>query len=90
MTKYPVKLTLDGSSILATFPGFPGATCGADRRSALLMSRDALETVLSAMIDSFQVIPDPREVKPGEPSITLSPEVEIQVELYKEHYSLGS
>jgi antitoxin HicB len=85
MTHYPVILTKDGPDVMATFPGFPGVTYGSNEAEALLRSRDALETVLMAMIQDRKPIPRPRPR--GGCWVMLPGLSEAKVELYRQMHA---
>jgi len=72
MFKYPVTLTKDGDTILATFRDVPEAiTFGADKEEALLNAVDALEAGLSFYVEANKTLPVPSKVKRNE--VTVCP-----------------
>jgi antitoxin HicB len=71
MFSYPVDLTPDdNNTVLAVFPGLPGATFGDDRAAALAHAVDLLETILNHHIATRQDIPFP---SPADGRPTVSP-----------------
>jgi antitoxin HicB len=72
MFDYPVVLTQDGDSVMATFPDVPEAiTFGADEDEALMHAVDALETALSFYIDGRKPLPTPSATD-GQPTVRPS------------------
>lgn len=72
MFDYPVILTPDDGTVLATFPDVPEAiTFGMDEDEALLQAVDALETALSFYIDARKPLPVPSEAH-GRPTVRPS------------------
>lgn len=72
MFDYPVTLTPDGDTVLATFADVPEAiTFGADEDEALLQAVDALETGLSFYVDARKPLPTPSKAKRGQ--LTVRP-----------------
>lgn len=66
---YPVVLTPDGDTVMATFPDVPEAiTFGGDEAEALLQARDALETALSMYVDGRRDLPAPSPAE-GRPTV---------------------
>jgi predicted RNase H-like HicB family nuclease len=58
MLRYPVTLTEDSGTILATFLDLPeAATFGADREDALLRAIDAIETAIQGRIADREPLP---------------------------------
>ena len=58
MFDYPVTLTPDGDTVMATFADVPEAiTFGADEDEALLNAIDALETALSFYVEARKPLP---------------------------------
>ena len=71
MFSYPVTLTKDGDTILATFRDVPEAiTFGADKEEALLNAVDALETGLSFYVESRKPLPVASKLKRGERAVS--------------------
>lgn len=71
MLNYPVELSDDEGTVLATFPDVPGAiTYGETRAEALEHAADALETLFSALIADRKDIPEP---SPARGRATVSP-----------------
>ena len=83
MFTYPVTLTAEGGGFVVTFPDLPGVTEGEDEREALARALDALETVLSMLIDDRKDIPAPSPVRRGQRSVTLPPLTAAKVALYR-------
>ncbi len=72
MFDYPVTLTPDGDTVLATFADVPEAiTFGVDEDEALLQAVDALETGLSFYVDARKPLPTPSKAKRGQ--LTVRP-----------------
>ena len=60
MLAYPITLTDDDGTILATSPDFPEiSTFGDDRDDALVRSVDALEEAIAALVHDTKAIPLP-------------------------------
>ena len=73
MFDYPVTLTPDGGTLLATFIDVPEAiTFGADEDEALLNAMDALETGLSFFVDARKPLPVPSKPKRGQKTVRPS------------------
>jgi antitoxin HicB len=73
MLDYPVTLTPDGSTVLATFADVPEAiTFGADEDGALLNAMDALETGLSFYVEARTPLPVPSKPKRGQKTVRPS------------------
>lgn len=73
MFDYPVTLTPDGDTVLATFADVPEAvTFGADEDEALLQAVDALETALSFDVDARQPLPVPSKARRGQRTVRPS------------------
>ncbi len=73
MFDYPVILTPDGGTVLATFVDVPEAiTFGADEDEALLNAMDALETGLSFYVDARKPLPVPSKSKRGQKTVRPS------------------
>ncbi len=72
MFDFPVELTPDGDTVLATFPDVPEAiTFGADEDEALLHAKDALETALAMYVDGRRDLPAP---SPAGGRLTVRPD----------------
>lgn len=72
MFDYPVILTPDEGTVLATFPDVPEAiTFGADADEALLYAVDALETALSFYVEGRKPLPVPSPAE-GRPTVRPS------------------
>jgi antitoxin HicB len=85
MIQYPVKLERDGADVLVAFPDFPNVhTYGADEDEALVRAVDALESMMMAMIDDREDIPEPSRIKRGQHTITLPALTEAKLELYRQ------
>jgi antitoxin HicB len=85
MKRYRVNLTREGSKILASFPDFPNVhTFGDDEEEALVRAVDALESMLMAMIEDREDIPEPSRAKRGQTTITLPALTEAKIELYRQ------
>lgn len=70
MFDYPVTLTPDGDTLMATFVDLPEAiTFGADEDEALLQAVDALETALSFYIEARKPLPAPSKPKRGQRTV---------------------
>lgn len=81
MLSYPIKLTKDGDSILATSPDFPELTTfGEDNDDALLHAIDALEEAIAARMANREDIPSPSK---GKYRAVLSTQTALKVHLYK-------
>ena len=73
MFDYPVILTPDGGTVLATFVDVTEAiTFGADEDEALLNAMDALETGLSFYVDARKSLPLPSKPKRGQKTVRPS------------------
>jgi antitoxin HicB len=83
MFTYPVTLTAEDGGFVVTFPDLPGVTEGEDEGEALARALDALETVLSMLIDDRKDIPEPSPVRRGQRSVTLPPLTAAKVALYR-------
>jgi len=85
MIQYPVKLEREGTDVLVAFPDFPNVhTFGAYEDEALVRAVDALESMLMAMIDDREDIPEPSRAKRGQSTITLPALTEAKIELYRQ------
>jgi antitoxin HicB len=83
MLRYPVKLVRESGKVLVSFPDFPNVhTYGDDEPEALSRAADALETMLAAMIDDRERIPEPKAVRRGK-AVALPALTEAKVELYR-------
>lgn len=81
MYNYPIKLTKDGDTYLATSPDFPELTTfGEDRNDALLHAVDALEEAIAARIANREEVPSPSK---GKYSAALSTQTTLKVMLYQ-------
>ena len=68
----------------SVFPDFPNVhTYGEDEGEAAANAADALETMLSAMIDDRDEIPPPRPLRRGERPVKLPALTSAKVELYR-------
>ena len=77
---YPIKLTRDGDTYLATSRDFPELTTfGEDREDALRHAVDALEEAIAGRIAHRQAIPAPSK---GRNRVHLPTQTEIKVLLY--------
>ncbi|MDI9333940.1 MAG: type II toxin-antitoxin system HicB family antitoxin [Cytophagales bacterium] len=73
MFDYPVNLTPDGNTVLATFLDVPEAiTFGADEDEALLQAVDALESALSFYVEARQPLPTASKPKKGQKTVRPS------------------
>ena len=73
MFDYPVTLSLDDGTVLATFADVPEAiTFGMDEGEALLNAVDALETALSFYVNARQPLPVPSKPKRGQKTVPPS------------------
>jgi antitoxin HicB len=80
---YPVELEFDEDAVLVSFPDIPGArTFGDNRAEALANAVDALETMLAAMIDDREDIPEPSAAD-GRPIVSPSLLGALKVALYR-------
>lgn len=81
----PVKLAHEDGKVLVSFPGFPDVhTFGDDEPEALARAVDALETMLMAMIEDKEEIPEPKPIRRGRRSIALPVLTEAKINLYRE------
>ncbi len=84
MDRYPVKLTKEKGRVLAVFPDIAGVhTFGEDEPEALARALDALETMLTGMIEDREEIPAPRVPRRGESFVVLPALTAAKVELYR-------
>ena len=89
MFNYPVTLTQDGDSVMATFPDVPEAiTFGHTEQEALEMAVDALETALSFYVDDRKPLPVPSAI-PGLPCVRPSALESIKLAVYQEMLTQG-
>ncbi len=89
MFNYPVTLTQDGDSFMATFPDVPEAiTFGHTEQEALEMAVDALETALSFYVDDRKPLPVPSAI-PGLPCVRPSALESIKLAVYQEMLAQG-
>ncbi|HYL39425.1 MAG TPA: type II toxin-antitoxin system HicB family antitoxin [Bryobacteraceae bacterium] len=89
MLRYAVKLRRENGRVLVSFPDFPNVhTFGDDEPDALARGIDALETMLAAMIDDKDEIPEPRPVRRRR-SVVLPALTEAKIGLYREMRSSG-
>ncbi len=73
MFDYPVTLTPDGDTVMATFADVPEAiTFGADEDEALLNAIDALETALSFYVEARKPLPAASRPAPGQKTVQPS------------------
>jgi antitoxin HicB len=88
--RYPVKLTKEDGRVLVSFPDFQNVhTFGDDEHEALARAVDALESMLIAMIEDRNEIPDPSPSKRGGKFIILPALSEAKVALYRQMRALG-
>ena len=81
MLSYPIKLTKDGDTILATSRDFPELTTfGEDRDDALMHVVDALEEAIAARIAHREDVPVPSN---GKVRATLPTQTAVKVLLYQ-------
>jgi len=73
MFDYPVTLTPDGDTVLATFADVPEAlTFGVDEEEALLHAVDALETALSFYVEARKPLPVASKPRRGQRTVRPS------------------
>ena len=74
---YPARLDSDRSgAIIVSFRDFPEClTSGADKDSALMEARDALEETVAGRIDDEEPIPVPSPRRAGEQLIAVPPDM---------------
>jgi antitoxin HicB len=85
MLRYPVKLTPEDGKVLVSFPDFPDVhTFGDDEPEALRRAVDALETMLMAMIEDKEAIPEPKAIRRRDRFVTLPVLTEAKIDLYRE------
>ena len=90
MLRYRVKLIPEDGNILASFPDFPNVhTFGGDEGEALARAVDALESMLMAIIEDKETIPEPKPVRRRDRFITLPALTEAKIDLYREMHSAG-
>ena len=81
MLAYPITLTPDGDTVMATCRDFPEvSTFGEDNDDALLHAADALEEAIAARIAGRQEIPQPSR---GKFRATLPTQTAITVLVYQ-------
>ena len=85
---YPVDLTPDDGTILATFPDFPGATFGEDEGEALLRAVDLLESNFIWIIAERQPIPHPSPPK-GRPTVSPTLLCSLKIAIYEAMQARG-
>lgn len=82
MLEYPIKLSKDGDTVLATSPDFPELTTfGEDNDDALLHAIDALEEAIAARMVGREDIPGPS--KRGRYRVALPTQTALKVLLYR-------
>jgi antitoxin HicB len=85
MLRYRVKFIPEDGNILVSFPDFPNVhTFGDDEAEALARAVDALETMVMAMIQDKEAIPEPKPVRRRDRFITLPALTEAKIDLYRE------
>src|SRR5580692_872483 len=91
MLRYPVKLAPEDGKVLVSFPDFPDVhTFGDDEPEALTRAVDALETMLMAMIEDKEAIPEPKPIRRRGRFIVLPVLTEAKIELYRQMRSSGT
>lgn len=85
MLRYSVVLTPDeNGSVIAEVPDIPGTiTFGKDKTEALDMALDAALTMLTAIMDDGEDIPQPSEPKTDQPIIELPPMAVVKLAIYQ-------
>ncbi len=84
MYSYPVTLTPDEDTIMATFLDMPeGATFGDDEAEALMRAVDALETGIIGRMSDGEDVPKPSRPAKGQPTVTLPTLSAAKVALYQ-------
>jgi len=85
MLRYSVVLTPDeNGSVIAEVPDIPGTiTFGKDKTKALDMALDAALTMLAAIMDDGEDIPQPSEPKTDQPIIELPPMAVVKLAIYQ-------
>ena len=81
MLHYPIRLKVDGDTLLATSPDFPELTTfGDDKEDALMHAVDALEEVIAGRIADREDIPAPSR---GRYKVALPTQTALKVLLYQ-------
>lgn len=81
MLAYPITITPDGDTVLATCKDFPELTTfGVDKDDALLHAVDALEEAIAARIASREDVPKPSR---GKHYATLPTQTAVTVLVYQ-------
>ena len=85
MLRYPVVLTSDeNGTVITEVPDIPGTiTFGKDKAEALDMALDAALTMLTAIMDDGEDIPQPSEPKTDQPIIELPPMAVVKLAIYQ-------
>ena len=84
MFDYPVTLTPDGDTVLATFVDVPEAlTFGADEEEALLQAIDAMETAQSFHVDRRMPLPTASKARCGQRTVRPSTLERAKLGLYQ-------
>ncbi len=85
MLRYRVELTPDeNGTVVAVVPAIPGTmTVGKDADEAQDMALDAALTMLAAMMDDGEDIPQADEPATGQPSIELPPMAVVKMAVYQ-------
>lgn len=69
VARYPVEFMPDGNgTVMATIPGLPGVTFGADEAEAPANAADLLEAVLAGLMADGRALPEP---KPAQGRVTI-------------------
>jgi antitoxin HicB len=85
MISYPVRITREGTALLAQFPDVPIAhTFGDSKEECLRNALEALETAFIAMMSDRSDIPEPSRIKRGMDSVALPALAEAKISLYRE------
>jgi antitoxin HicB len=88
--RYPIELKPDGKFFLVTFVDIPEAiTQGKNRKEALAMAADALESALDFYFDDTRAVPAPSRVKKGQDFVELPPSLSAKVILLNEMIKQG-
>ncbi len=83
MDRYPVIITRDDDTFVASFPDLPQAhTVGSTREEARSRAADALETAFAALMEDRKDLPRPSPAR-GRPTATLPPLSAAKVGLYR-------
>lgn len=90
MFNFPVELAPDDNgTVLVMFPDVPGAvTFGDDEADALGRAVNALETILNAMIEDRQDVPDPSPAN-GRPTVAPTLLGALKLSVYQAMRSRG-